>query len=109
MHAFTHAQCTEILPRLENNSGTVRIRITQGVSCIGGKVGNMKQVTNADLKEFLAKVGQPVTVADIITAMDYNYDSIQEICARLVGMTKRPLQNIGRCSLNGRWAYFVKR
>ena len=60
------------------------------------------------MREFIERVGEPVTVSEIMAALDCNYDDTTTICAQLRMMTVRGSQPLARVVINHRWAYFMR-
>lgn len=53
-----------------------------------------RKVSNADIKRYMATIGDWVSVADIMEALDYHRDDTTNVCARMRGMEKRKNQQI---------------
>lgn len=66
-----------------------------------------KKVTNDAIKDWLTNIGatakNPASVERIIGALEleYGYEAISEICARLRGMEKRPTSLVKSKVING--------
>lgn len=67
----------------------------------------MRKVTNEEIKRLLVAVNEPMTNAEIREALDYPYDAMYEISARLRGMEKRPNQKIQATNKGNKRAWFV--
>lgn len=60
------------------------------------------------MRRFIERVGEPVTVAEIMQALDYHYDETMTVCAQLKMMSSRGGQPLSRVLIKGRWAYFMR-
>ena len=68
-----------------------------------------REVCNADIKRYMATIGDWVSVADIMEALDYHLDDTTKVCAHMRGMEKRKNQKVEAKVVNGRKHYRLTR
>lgn len=88
------------------------ITIAHGNTAQGGlshTSGSTLKITQRDqFRQFIERAGEPVTVAEIMEALNIDLDETAIVCAQLKMMTTRVKEGLGRTVLNGKWAYYVK-
>ena len=68
------------------------------------------KVTNEAIRNLLTNLDEPIGAMGIVDALGYEYDAINEVCARLRGMEKRPNQRVASVPQDGRkYWYRVKK
>lgn len=60
-----------------------------------------RKVSNANIKRYMATIGDWVSVAQIMEALDYHRDDTTDVCARMRGMEKRKNQKVAAQVFNG--------
>ena len=93
--------------RLEaTHEDTVKARGDRAKVSIPGAGG--KALTQRDqMRHFIEKVGEPVTVAEIMEALTIDLDETAIVCAQLKMMTTRVKEKLSRIVINNKWAYYI--
>lgn len=90
----------------ENTANAHGNAAKSGIPRTGGAALTITQ--RDQFRQFIRRTGEPVTVAEIMDALNIDLDETAIVCAQLKMMTTRVKEGLSRTVLNGKWAYYVK-